>query len=261
VVDAKCRERTAPWAGENGMSCTFFDRIEELTGREGGLPLPKGVYTLEELKAHGQRHTLCPYFLARKAVTHANVIIYSYHYLLDPKIAELVSKDLARQSIVVFDEAHNIDNVCTESLSIDLTRPTLDASARSLTALSARIETLKESSSAKLQGEYERLVQGLREANEARANQAILANPVLPQDVLTEAVPGNIRKAEHFVAFLTRFVEYLKTRMRVLHVVAESPASFLHHLKEITYIDKKPLRWVPAPLLFALAGLVRAWLN
>ena len=27
-----------------------------------------------------------------------------------------------------------------------------------------------------------------------------------------EAVPGNIRQAEHFVAFMRRFVEYLKVR-------------------------------------------------
>lgn len=32
----------------------------------------------------------------------------------------------------------------------------------------------------------------------------------LPDDLLKEAVPGNIRRAEHFVAFLKRFVEYLK---------------------------------------------------
>lgn len=34
----------------------------------------------------------------------------------------------------------------------------------------------------------------------------------LPEDLLKEAVPGNIRRAEHFVAFLKRFVEYLKVR-------------------------------------------------
>jgi len=51
---------------------------------------------------------------------------------------------------------------------------------------------------------------------------------VLPDDLLTEAVPGNIRKAEHFVAFLRRFVEYLKVRaangsaftlLRAAHIV------------------------------------------
>jgi DNA excision repair protein ERCC-2 len=65
----------------------------------------------------------------------------------------------------------------------------------------------------------------------------------LPDDLLKEAIPGNIRKAEHFVAFLKRFVEYLKTRMRVLHVVAETPLSFLQHLKDITYIERRPLRY------------------
>ena len=39
---------------------------------------------------------------------------------------------------------------------------------------------------------------------------------VLPEDLLKEAIPGNIRKAEHFVAFLKRFVEYLKVRDFVL---------------------------------------------
>jgi len=31
-----------------------------------------------------------------------------------------------------------------------------------------------------------------------------LQSPVLPEDLVTEAVPGNIRRAEHFVALLRR---------------------------------------------------------
>ena len=37
-----------------------------------------------------------------------DVIIYSFHYLLDPKVAEQVSKEITKDAIVVFDEAHNI---------------------------------------------------------------------------------------------------------------------------------------------------------
>jgi DNA excision repair protein ERCC-2 len=102
---------------------------------------------------------------------------------------------------------------------------------------------LKESNSEKLQGEYARLVQGLQDEQRARQERLVLANPILPQDILTESVPGNIRRAEHFVAFLRRFIEYLKTRMRVMHVVAESPVSFLQHVKELTFIERKPLRY------------------
>jgi DNA excision repair protein ERCC-2 len=76
---------------------------------------------------------------------------------------------------------------------------------------------------------------------------------VLPNDVLQEAVPGNIRRAEHFVSFLRRFVEYLKTRLRVSHVIAETPPSFLQHLREITFIEQKPLKF----LAERLASLLR----
>ena len=172
-----------------------------------------------------------------------NVIIYSYHYLLDPKIAERVSKELSKDCIVVFDEAHNIDNVCIESLSIDLTEDSLRRAARGANNLERKINEMRSSDAEKLQGEYQKLVEGLRDADEARDEGAFMANPALPDDLLQEAVPGNIRRAEHFVAFLKRFVEYLKTRMKVLHVISETPPSFLQHLKDLTFIEKKPLRF------------------
>lgn len=71
---------------------------------------------------------------------------------------------------------------------------------------------MREEDHRKLQEEYQRLVEGLRDASVARDTDLILSNPVLPDEVLQEAVPGNIRNAEHFICFLKRFVEYLKTR-------------------------------------------------
>lgn len=140
-----------------------------------------------------------------------NVIIYSYHYLLDPKIADRVSKEFSKDCIVVFDEAHNIDNVCIEALSIDITEDLLRKATRGAQNLETKIAEMKTSDAAKLQNEYQKLVDGLREEQERReAEESFMTNPVLPEDLLKEAVPGNIRRAEHFVAFLKRFVEYLK---------------------------------------------------
>ncbi|KAI8070367.1 DNA repair helicase [Gongronella butleri] len=280
LVDAKCRDMTASWvraragkskrgqnqqqqqgASGNGSSsstnaatstaqpmeidssvklCNFYEQLEDTPTPN---PIPNGVYTLEELKQYSKRMTFCPYYLARRVIPFANVIIYSYHYMLDPKVAELVSKEMSKDCIVVFDEAHNIDNVCIESLSIDLHRPMLDAGARSINMLSDRIAEIKKNDRQKLEAEYSKLVEGLRDASTARDEDTFMANPVLPDDILKEAVPGNIRRAEHFVAFLRRFIEYLKTRMRVMHVVAENPTSFLQHLKDVTFIDRKPLRF------------------
>lgn len=106
-----------------------------------------------------------------------NVIIYSYHYLLDPKIAERVSKELSKDCIVVFDEAHNIDNVCIESLSIDLNDDILRKATRGADNLERKINEMRDSDADKLQNEYAKLVEGLRDAEEARDENAFMANP------------------------------------------------------------------------------------
>jgi DNA excision repair protein ERCC-2 len=49
-----------------------------------------------------------------------DVVIYSFHYLLDPKVAEQVSKELSKDAIVVFDEAHNIGIWVVSSRSLNL---------------------------------------------------------------------------------------------------------------------------------------------
>ncbi|KAH9063441.1 DNA repair helicase [Lactarius vividus] len=244
VVDARCRDLTNPAVVNKARAepgsvevCSFHENMNDIPNEN---ILSPGIWTLADVLQHGRDTGTCPYFTIRRSMPFVDVIIYSFHYLLDPKVAEQVSKEMSKDSIVVFDEAHNIDNVCIESLSIDLTRPMLDAAARSVDKLADKIDEQKTDAS-KLQDEYAKLVEGLQEA--ASDEDAFTSTPVLPEDLLKEAIPGNIRKAEHFVAFLKRLVEYLKTRMRVLHVVAETPLSFLQHLKDITYIERRPLRF------------------
>lgn len=55
-------------------------------------------------------------------------------------------------------------------------------------------------------------------------------------------MPGSIRTAEHFLGFLRRLLEYVKWRLRVQHVVQESPPAFLSGLAQRVCIQRKPLR-------------------
>ncbi|KAG8515314.1 General transcription and DNA repair factor IIH helicase subunit XPD [Galemys pyrenaicus] len=245
-VDGKCHSLTASYVRAQFQQdaslphCRFYEEFDA-HGRQA--PLPAGIYNLDDLKALGQRRGWCPYFLARYSILHANVVVYSYHYLLDPKIADLVSKELARKAVVVFDEAHNIDNVCIDSMSVNLTRRTLDRCQSNLETLQKTVLRIKETDEQRLREEYRRLVEGLREASVARETDAHLANPVLPDEVLQEAVPGSIRTAEHFLGFLRRLLEYVKWRLRVQHVVQESPPAFLGGLAQRVCIQRKPLRF------------------
>ena len=249
VVDEKCRRLT------NGINkrkleedpnadvelCVYHENLDDM---EVADYLPKGVFSFEKLLKYCEEKKICPYFTVRRMISLCNVIIYSYNYLVDPKIAERVSSEVSKDSIVIFDEAHNIDNVCIESLSLDLTNDVLRRASKGANALNEKIKEVREVDSQRIQDEYDKLVKGLH-ANDIfrEEEEQFVETPVLPQDLLTEAVPGNIRRAEHFISFLKRLIEYLKTRMKVLHVISETPRSFLQHLKQLTFIDRKPLRF------------------
>lgn len=98
------------------------------------------IVSWQDLRAFGKEKGWCPYFLARHMVQFANVVVYSYQYLLDPKVAGIISKEMQRESVVVFDEAHNIDNVCIEALSVSVRRQTIEGARRNLSRMNQEID-------------------------------------------------------------------------------------------------------------------------
>eukprot|EP01132_Coremiostelium_polycephalum_P004981 gene4981-6202_t len=252
LVDSKCRDLTSPWVRENQNSekCKVFENFES-NGQE---ILLEGVYSLDDLKEYGYKNGYCPYFLSRHLINFANIVIFSYQYLLDPKIASLISNSFPTNSVVVFDEAHNIDNVCINSLSINIDNRVLDASSKNITKINKELERVKKEDEKRLRDEYRRLVDGLARSGTTQSEQ-LSADPVLPNDVIQEAVPGNIRKAEHFISLIRRVVDYLKSRLKSQMVISESPMAFLQNLYHTTQISARTLRFCSARLSSLLRTL------
>jgi len=249
-----------PPLASSSLLCGWYEGLEA-AGADA--VLPPGVYTLADLRSVGRKKGWCPYFLARRALAFANVLVYNYQYMLDPKVANLVSRDLEKECVVVFDEAHNIDTVCIEALSVALRPAALEAAARNVRRLKGTIDAAKATDAARLRAEYDRLLGGLRGAlpaphgdggggggrgrggggggNATTRGEEWLAHPALPDDILREAVPGNIRRAEHFVAFLRRLVDYFSSRLAARAVEQQSPAAFLAHLQSALGVDGRTL--------------------
>ncbi|KAF4370124.1 hypothetical protein CsatB_005659 [Cannabis sativa] len=245
-VDAACRKLTATWvralAAESPdvPTCDFFEQFDKAGP---AAVLPPGVYTLQDLRAVGKEKGWCPYFLARHMVQFANVIVYSYQYLLDPKVAGIISKEMQKESVVVFDEAHNIDNVCIEALSVSVRRQTLEGARRNLNKMRQEIDRFKATDAGRLRAEYNRLVDGLAQRGNLPISDTWLANPALPDDILKEAVPGNIRRAEHFLHVLRRLVQYLEGRLETENVEKEGPIGFVSSIMTHAGIDQKTLKF------------------
>ncbi|XP_010834877.1 PREDICTED: regulator of telomere elongation helicase 1 isoform X2 [Bison bison bison] len=106
-----CRRKVA------SRSCHFYNNVEEKS-LEQELATP--ILDIEDLVRSGTKHKLCPYYLSRNLKQQADIIFMPYNYLLDAKSRRAHGIDL-KGTVVIFDEAHNVEKMCEEAASFDLT--------------------------------------------------------------------------------------------------------------------------------------------
>lgn len=124
-VDEKCQQLLQ----EN--KCSFFKKLKKTNDLRRATP---PVWDIEDMLALAKRHRECAYFRARDALDHANLVFCPYNYLLDPAIREAVGINL-KNSIIVLDEAHNVEDTCRSSASCELTMDVLEAAIRAFTVV------------------------------------------------------------------------------------------------------------------------------
>ncbi|CAH8575654.1 unnamed protein product [Schistosoma intercalatum] len=79
----------------------------------------EGIVDIEDLSNYGQKIKCCPYFISRELKTDSSLIFMPYNYVLDPRIRSLYNINL-ENTTVIFDEAHNIEQVCEDASSVTL---------------------------------------------------------------------------------------------------------------------------------------------
>jgi len=95
--------------------------------------LPK-VMDVRELRSYGEAHRMCPYYLARRMVDHRTVTVAPYQYIFNDAIRELIKLNLAGK-VLIFDEAHNADQIGIDVLSDTLSGTSLERARRELEQL------------------------------------------------------------------------------------------------------------------------------
>ena len=85
--------------------------------KEGGTPpddLLDEKFDIDDLKEYGLKNNRCPFMIAREMAKTAKIVFCPYNYIIDQQIREHMKINLPG-SIVIIDEAHNIENVCRET--------------------------------------------------------------------------------------------------------------------------------------------------
>jgi DNA excision repair protein ERCC-2 len=274
-TDAACRGITASWVQEKVKErqqtqtaepeigdiedlelCKYYENFENGGGHDAAL---EGVFSHSDLRELGKQRTWCPYFLARHSIPFADVVVWCYQYVLDARIAEMVQREVrTERAIVIFDEAHNIDNVCIDALSIRLDGRAIARAGVKCQALKKIVQDKQAVNSSRLRREYDSLVSGLLESTtgdrRALADE-LRAPPVLPADAVNGVISGNIRQASHFLALMRRFLVHLKLRLKdprqfissfseggASQDHMETPLAFLQQMYHSTLIEPRVLQ-------------------
>eukprot|EP00002_Diphylleia_rotans_P000223 TRINITY_DN10114_c0_g1_i1.p1 TRINITY_DN10114_c0_g1~~TRINITY_DN10114_c0_g1_i1.p1 ORF type:complete len:548 (+),score=68.82 TRINITY_DN10114_c0_g1_i1:68-1711(+) len=79
-----------------------------------------GVNDLEDLIKFGKEKRVCPFLISRELLETAEIVFIPYNYLVDSNTRDSLHLDL-KDAIIVLDEAHNIEGVCSDVASFDLT--------------------------------------------------------------------------------------------------------------------------------------------
>ncbi|KAL3680444.1 hypothetical protein R1sor_023400 [Riccia sorocarpa] len=105
---ALCKER----------SCTHQNRVADYMKSHPDLGLDP--IDIEDLVKIGRTQGPCPYYLSRELHSSADIIFLPYNYLIEKENRRSLSGISWEKTVLIFDEAHNLEGLCADAASFDL---------------------------------------------------------------------------------------------------------------------------------------------
>ncbi|KAI3727225.1 hypothetical protein L1987_67037 [Smallanthus sonchifolius] len=105
-----CQKRTKRY-------CTHYPRVSEFVKSNPGLG--DEPIDIEDLVNIGKNNGPCPYYMSRELHKVVDILFAPYNYLIDPGNRKSLTIEW-KNSILIFDEAHNLEGICADAASFDL---------------------------------------------------------------------------------------------------------------------------------------------
>ena len=137
-LGALCRQARS---GKKGSCCEYFEGVgDEVVPR--GFPWDRAL-DIENLHKLGLKKKVCPFYLQRNRVESADLVLMPYNYLFDDKTRRTMKINF-QDSIIIMDEAHNIDRVAADVASFELNIGILNMALAELSKLKNLIDTTQD---------------------------------------------------------------------------------------------------------------------
>ena len=272
AINYECNKRIAPWSRatkDKEMEMEFrpdlCDYYEGYIAQMNAGTKLTGCYTLQDLRDLARKKGICPYYFSEDLFQSAQILICDYFMLFGMKKSNNYDRKMLEGAFLVFDECNGLDEQIAEIFTERISRISLDHSMKSVEDLSNQLKITKEQDPKRYEDEYQKLVKGLtkddldlnqlNKKNEIAKNMAnepkeeVMGNMETTEERKIK-FPGYIRKPEHFITHLKKFILFLKGSITKNTSKVISHGDFLERYLKETLVDPNalPLAFFPARL-------------
>ncbi|KAI5129856.1 fanconi anemia group J protein [Nematocida parisii] len=128
-LDSACKNKNKDINSKNKCKYYSIDKESRTSSMENSLPT---VFSIEDLIQSGSECSTCPYYYTKDMQDKSTIVFAPYNYIINKSIVKAMGIDL-NGSIIIVDEAHNLDDICRSSGSVDIERIILDGILTKLT--------------------------------------------------------------------------------------------------------------------------------
>ena len=115
-INETCRKLIKRKKGK-GQYWKYYEQIHDFKEKEKSNCQSKEIRDIEDLVEFGKEAGVCPYYLQRQKVNSSELIVMPYNYLIDPVMRSIIDIEF-NDSVIIIDEAHNIDSLCEDIASV-----------------------------------------------------------------------------------------------------------------------------------------------
>ena len=134
TVSASSNKNDACAAAVADSKCVYYTAAHFLTRQ-----IKSNIMDIEDLVIKGKKELSCPFHASKRAMPDADLVFLPYSYLIDPSIRSSSGVgDQIAGGIVIFDEAHNVEDVSRDAASVEISVAALATMAMQLDLVGSR---------------------------------------------------------------------------------------------------------------------------
>jgi DNA excision repair protein ERCC-2 len=204
-----------------------------------------GILSIADIKEVCENKKICPCFLTQKHLVDAKVVICTQAYLFRKGFDQV--KAFAANSVILFEDAINLDNSAIDYLSVNLNLKTLSSALKGIEEITQAIQAIfsPEKPNALTSKDYEKYVNDIKSSQFQEYTKAdcFVRNIIGLDQLQSLPIPGNIRQPLHFLKLLKIVIVFLRQYLRNKEPSMLSCSGFLFRLLEKSMVETDTLKF------------------